>query len=237
MKRRRLQFLVLGLTVAGVLHAAEIHGVVIVKRTLTKRTATPPVDNYARGATALPPAADDEDPIAYERTHTVIFLEGASLPLGQPITKTMEQENRMFAPSLLVIPVGSMVSFPNLDPIFHNVFSLSKAKAFDLGNYSKGHTRMVNFNKPGVVLVNCRIHTNMSAVVLVAPNQFYAVPDREGRFSIKDVPAGKYTAVAWHKAAGFLRKEIVAEEGKPASVDFFVPLGADSEPRLAQARE
>jgi plastocyanin len=219
------------------LQGAEIRGVVTVKRTLTKRTATPSVDSYARGATVLPPATENEDPIAYERTHTVIFLEGPSLPAGRPVTKTMEQENRTFTPDLLVVPVGSTVSFPNLDPTFHNVFSLSKAKAFDLGNYSKGRTRMVNFDKPGIVLVNCRIHTNMSAVVMVTPNQFYAVADAEGRFSIKDVPPGKYTVVAWHKAAGFLRKEIVAVDGAPANVDFFVPLGANGEPRLARARE
>ena len=73
------------------------------------------------------------------------------------------------------------------------ILSLSKAKSFDLGNYSKGQTRMVRFTKPGIVLVNCRLHTNMSAVVVVAPNRFYASPEK-GRFTIPDVPAGKY---AW----------------------------------------
>ena len=84
----------------------------------------------------------------------------------------MEQQNRRFAPDLVVIPAGSSVSFPNFDPIFHNVFSLSKAKSFDLGNYSKGQTRMVTFPKPGIVAVYCHLHPNMAGTIVVTPNQW-----------------------------------------------------------------
>jgi plastocyanin len=224
--------LVLGLVCP--LPAAEIRGIVTVTRRLTKRVAAPALDTYERGA-AVPIAVEDEDPLVYERTHTVVYLEG-EFPATPSITKDMPQENRAFGPDLVVVPVGSSVSFPNMDPIFHNVFSLSKAKSFDLGNYSKGQTRSVKFTKPGIVLVNCRLHTNMSAVVVVTPNRFYASPDEKGRFTVPDVPAGKYTVIAWHKAAGFLRKEVTVVNGAPSNVDFFVPLGDANEPRLSAAR-
>ncbi len=225
----------LGLGLVCPLPAGEIRGLITVKRKLTKRFAAPSLDTYERGAT-VPIALEDDDPFVYERTHTVVYIEG-EIATAAPIAKDMRQENRTFGPDLVVVPVGSSVSFPNMDPIFHNVFSLSKAKSFDLGNYSKGQTRMVRFTKPGIVLVNCRLHTNMSAVVVVAPNRFYASPDEKGRFTIPDVPAGKYTVAAWHKAAGFLRKEVTVADGAPSNVDFLVPLGDASEPRLSAKRQ
>ena len=109
----------------------------------------------------------------------------------------MAQENRQFVPDMLVVPAGSTVSFPNQDPIFHNVFSLSKSKAFDLGNYPKGQTRVVTFAKPGIVLANCYLHPNMVAVIVVAPNQWYARAYKLGHFVLRDVPDGEYTIVAW----------------------------------------
>lgn len=165
----------------------------------------------------------------------MIYLEG-EFPASSAITKDMQQENRAFGPDLVVVPVGSSVSFPNMDPIFHNVFSLSKTKSFDLGNYSKGQTRSVKFTKSGIVLVNCRLHTNMSAVVVVVPSQFYASPDEKGRYTIQDVPPGRFTVTAWHKATGFLRKDVTVVNGAPASVDFLVPLGDTNEPRLSSAQ-
>jgi plastocyanin len=222
---------------AGLLHplpAGEIRGVITVKRKLTKRVAAPSLDTYERGV-AVPIAVEEEDPLVYERTHTVVYLEG-ELPAAALVTKKMQQENRVFGPDLVVLPAGSSVSFPNMDPIFHNVFSLSKAKSFDLGNYSKGQTRTVTFPKPGIVLVNCRLHTNMSAVVVVTPNRFYASPDEKGRFAIPDVPPGRYTVTAWHKAAGFLRKDITVADGEPSSVDFLVPLSGPDNPGLSVAR-
>jgi plastocyanin len=225
----------LALGLLNPLSSGEIRGVITVKRKLTKRVAAPSLDAYERGA-AVPIAVEEEDPLVYERTHTVVYLEG-ELPATASVTKKMQQENRAFGPDLVVLPAGSSVSFPNLDPIFHNVFSLSRAKSFDLGNYSKGQTRTVTFPKPGIVLVNCRLHTNMSAVVVVTPNRFYASPDEQGRFAIPDVPAGRYTVTAWHKAAGFLRKEVAVGDGAPSSVDFLVPLSRPDDPTLSVARK
>ncbi len=236
MKARRLLNILLGLGLASPLPAGEIHGTVVVNRRLTKRVVAQALDTYARGMSAPTAGREDRDPLAYERTHTVVYLEGEPEHPGPRIVKSMRQENRVFDPDLVVVPAGSIVSFPNMDPIFHNVFSLSHTKSFDLGNYSKGQTRTVTFVQPGIVLVNCRIHTNMGAVVVVTPNRFYAVPDAEGRFAIPDVPSGRYTIVAWHKSAGFLSKEVTVAGGAPSTVEFLVPLGENESAQISAAR-
>jgi len=140
-----------------------------------------------------------------------------------PRTATLEQKNGRFVPDTQVIPVGSAVSFPNLDPVFHNVFSLSKPKSFDLGNYPKDHTRTVTFPKPGIVFVHCHLHPNMAAAIVVSPNQWNTKADAAGRFALSGVPAGAYTIVAWHKAAGFFRQFIRISEKNTTSVQFVIP--------------
>jgi plastocyanin len=140
------------------------------------------------------------------------------------IAASIEQTHREFQPDLVVIPAGATVSFPNFDPIFHNVFSLSKPKSFDLGNYPQGETRMVTFAKPGIVFVNCRLHPNMAASIVVSPTRWVAKADSEGRFDLSGVPAGEYTAVAWHKSAGFFRQLVTVSEERTAEVRFLIPL-------------
>ena len=142
----------------------------------------------------------------------------------------MEQKDRQFSPDLIVVPVGSTVSFQNRDPIFHNVFSLSKPKNFDLGNYAKDQTRTVTFTKPGVVLVNCHLHTNMAAVIFVTPNQWSARTDDEGHFEMHAVPPGRHTFIAWHKAAGFFRETVDVKEGQTPVVQFIIPLTSTDAP-------
>jgi plastocyanin len=164
-----------------------------------------------------------QDPLAYERSHVVVYLEGANLP-SRVITATMEQKNRRFIPDLVVIPVGSTVSFPNLDEIFHNVFSLSKARSFDLGNYPMNKTKLVTFSKAGVVFVNCHLHPNMAAAIVVSPNQWSTKADGNGKFVLPQVPPGKYTIVAWHKTAGYFRQEITVTEKGKAGVEFLIPV-------------
>ena len=139
----------------------------------------------------------------------------------------MAQKNRRFTAETLVIPVGSKVSFPNMDPIFHNVFSLSPPKAFDLGNYPKGETRTVAFLKPGIVYVNCRLHPNMSAAIVVTPNEWSAGVDRDGHFEIRGVPPGIYTVTAWHRAAGFFRRDVTVARDTGAKTEFLMPLDVD----------
>jgi plastocyanin len=220
-----IRFTVLGcvaLTFSLLLHAGNIDGTVVVTKKLTKRRVTASLPLYQRGpAVELAPDLPG-DPLSFERERVVIYLEGPRF--APPVTAAIEQENRRFRQDTIVIPAGSKVSFPNLDPIFHNVFSLSKAKSFDLGNYPKGETRTVTFNEPGIVYVNCHLHPNMTATIVVTPNQWNARADRDGHFTLQDVPPGEYTAVAWHKAAGFFRKQVQVLSGRDTSLDFLVPL-------------
>jgi plastocyanin len=206
--------------------AADIEGTIIVKRQLTRRTVTPSPLVYHRGpAVELAANGDAEsDTLAYERSHVAIYLEG-KLP-ATPIQAVMKQKNRRFVPDLHVIPAGSTVTFPNLDVIFHNVFSLSKARTFDLGNYPRNQTRLVKFSKPGVVFVNCHLHPNMGATILVTPNSWGTIADRSGRFLLADIPAGEYTVVAWHKTAGYFRQKVVLGPQDRAEIEFLIPFTA-----------
>jgi plastocyanin len=214
-----------------VAYGASVQGTIVVKRRLTKRKVTVQAEDYQRGTAVELEGDSAPNALAFEKAHVAIYLEspllakaaaGAS-PAPPP---TMEQKNRAFVPDLLVIPAGSAVSFPNLDPIFHNVFSLSKPKSFDLGNYPLHQTRMVTFDKPGIVMVNCHLHPNMSATIVISPSGWATHADGDGRFSLADVPPGRYTVVAWHKTAGFFRREIQVTAERDAEVEFLIPLEA-----------
>ncbi|MEX2260421.1 MAG: carboxypeptidase regulatory-like domain-containing protein [Bryobacteraceae bacterium] len=215
------------ITLAGLapIRAADIEGMIVVKHKLTKPKVTASASSYARGAAVELGSGGQEDPLAFERTRVAIYLEG-DLP-SKPVAATMEQKNRQFLPDTVVIPAGSTVSFPNLDAIFHNVFSLSKPKTFDLGNYSRDHTRTVTFPKPGIVFVHCHLHPNMAAAIVVSPNGWNAKADAAGRFTLRSVPQGRYTVVAWHKAAGFFRQTVQVRENRGATVEFLIPLDED----------
>ena len=148
----------------------------------------------------------------------VVFLEGDLPAAGSPVRAELVQRNQRFEPELLVVPVGSTISFPNADPIFHNVFSLSAAKKFDLGYYPEGHTRTIQFDEAGVVQVYCHLHPNMYAAVVVTPNQWYAHPAGDGSFLLSSVPAGDFRLVVWHMRAGFCRREVHVEAGSRTNV-------------------
>jgi plastocyanin len=213
------------------LPAQAITGNILIKKKLTKPSVTASVSVYQRGTSVKLGKDTEQDPIAYERSRVVVYLDGpaSGQASGALATPKILQLDRRFVPDLVVVPVGSTVSFPNMDPIFHNIYSLSKPKSFDLGNYDKGQTRKVIFTKPGIVEIYCHLHPNMQATVVVTPNRWFAQPDRNGQYRIPDVPTGKYTLVAWHKSAGFFRKTVVIENGRDVTADFFIPL--DIEPR------
>lgn len=114
---------------------------------------------------------------------------------------TLLQKNRMFRPHLLVIPVGSVVEFPNRDPFFHNVFSLFDGKRFDLGLYEAGSIKSVTFSREGVSYIFCNIHPEMSAVVLTLSSKLFSIADSTHAFSIQDVPPGDYDMHLWIEGA------------------------------------
>jgi len=203
---------------------ADIHGTVIIERKLTRHNVTASAGMYQRGVAVELGTDPEVDPLVFERSHVAVYLEaGPSSPATGAVKASIEQRDRRYVPDLVVIPAGSTVAFPNFDPIFHNVFSLSKAKSFDLGNYPKGQIRMVTFPVPGLVAVYCHLHSNMAATIVVAPNQWATQADGNGIFVLKDVPSGTYTIVAWHKTAGTFRKTVTIREPNDAEVSFTLP--------------
>jgi hemoglobin len=129
----------------------------------------------------------------------VVALEPASGKWKKrtPKQRTIEQRDRQFAPRLLAVSAGSTVSFPNFDPIFHNVFSTSHARSFDLGIYKNGESRDVTFPKEGLIGVGCNLHANMSAHVVVVAAPHYVVTDGRGGFKFRSLRPGKYKLKAW----------------------------------------
>ena len=137
-----------------------------------------------------------------QRTATaVIWLkpieDTPAAPFVSPQPYTLLQKNRMFKPHLLVVPVGSVVRFPNADPFFHNVFSLFDGKRFDLGLYEAGSTKSVTFSREGVSYIFCNIHPEMSAVILALSTRLFDVADSAGTFKLGNVPAGDYEMHVW----------------------------------------
>jgi plastocyanin len=124
----------------------------------------------------------------------------SSLPTPQSSNRPqLVQKNKSFEPHVLVVPVGSVVEFPNRDPFFHNVFSLFEGKRFDLGLYEAGSKRDVVFDKPGISYIFCNIHSEMSAVVIAVSTPYYAISDPRGRVTIPNVPSGRYTLRIWYE--------------------------------------
>lgn len=122
-------------------------------------------------------------------------------PLTTPGHFRMEQKNKSFRPHLLVVPLGSAVEFPNLDPFFHNVFSQFNGKRFDLGLYEAGSTRVVHFDHEGVSYLFCNIHSQMAAVIVTLRTPYFAVASRSGPVQMQNVPAGDYQMHVWAEGA------------------------------------
>jgi len=136
------------------------------------------------------------------------------------------QKDKTFQPSLLVIPAGGKVEFPNHDPFFHNVFSLFDGKRFDLGLYESGTTRFVQFDQPGISFIFCNIHAQMSAVVIALNTPYYAISDAHGELSIKDVVPGRYQMHVFHPSVSAERLRAAEREITVTPRDTF--LGAFS---------
>ena len=156
-----------------------------------------------------------------ERVPVVVYLEGdvsGGAPSHSSDVRELVQRGEAFHPSLLVVPVGTQVRFPNDDPLFHNVFSYSRAKRFDLGRYRRGESKTVLFDKPGYVKVMCEVHKWMRAGVLVVQNRYYAVVPESGRFRIEGIPPGRYRVIVEH----FDRRsqlDVEITDGRAATID------------------
>lgn len=131
----------------------------------------------------------------------VLYLEGPNSPAtaAKPVTVEIAITDKVYAPHVVVVPVGSTVRFPNHDPFNHNVFSLSEPNTFDLGLYGRGETKSQTFEHAGLVRIYCNVHPRMVAYVFVMANRFYAQPGQDGSFAIDNVPAGRHRLHVWHE--------------------------------------
>lgn len=146
---------------------------------------------------------------ASDMSEAVVWIDGVKAK-PQPGKAVVAMKGKQFIPRVVAVGVGSTVEFPNQDPIFHNVFSVSGENRFDLQLYKRPKSGSQTFSHPGIVRVYCNIHTQMSAIVVVSDSPYHARAAKNGSFAIEGVPPGSYTLRAWHERGG--------EAGIPLSV-------------------
>ncbi len=152
---------------------------------------------------------------------SVVYVESVPGNFAPPsVHPTLDQHDMVFRPLVLPVLVGTTVDFPNSDPLFHNVFSLSDAKEFDLGKYPKGERRSVTFDRTGVVSVYCEIHSYMFASILVLQNPHFSVPDQNGNYEIGGMPAGTYAVSFWYGRKKTETKTVTVSPNQTATVNF-----------------
>lgn len=161
----------------------------------------------------------------------VIMVTPASGKWGKrtPKQRIIEQRDRQFAPHVMMVPVGSTVSFPNFDPVFHNVFSVSPTKPFDLGIFKNGESRDVTFEKEGILRIGCNLHANMSAYLVVVAAPHYVVTDANGKFRFKSLQPGKYKVRAWSERSAEPVTQMIEVKDGPNDITVDVKGGAQAD--------
>ena len=178
-----------------------------------------PSSAYPSRAIAAPTLAPES-----ERRNVVVYLRDATPQEVQPMQVAIRQEHERFMPRVVAVTVGSDVAFPNDDPIYHNVFSLSRVGTFNLGRYPRGETRSVRFDEAGIVKVFCDIHSHMSATVMVFDHPWFAVPDEAGRFELPAMPEGDHRITAWHGRLGDTTIRVSVASGQINAATFVLPV-------------
>jgi plastocyanin len=190
------------------------------------------------GTVALPPPGHKPVPLPHypgqnvqpappEPATAVVYLAGVVSP--KPTAETppivhMGQRGLQFIPSLLPVQAGTWVDFPNYDDLYHNVFSYSKPKRFDLGRYRKDEKPAAQrFDKPGLIKLNCEIHTHMRAYILVLDTPHFTRTDPNGRYRLANLPEGKFLLTAWLDEKTTLEHPVELKAGPPLRVDFSNP--------------
>lgn len=211
--------------------AGEISGIVLFRPKLTDAEYRKQMERIGQrdgyGA-AVPERFDYKSALS----RVVVYVEevpGKFQPPSEPAIIT--QKKAAFTPDILPILVGTTVGFPNKDVFFHNVFSFSKTKPFDLGLYKSGASKSVTFTKTGQVTIYCSIHRTMKADILVLQNPFFTMPDARGNFKITNVPDGKFTLTAWHERFPESSVDVDLSPDK-ASVAVELPLGVMNLPKI-----
>ena len=204
-------------SVAGAQNTGTVTGTV----TLTTASRAPlGTSAYGRRGVAPKPAS-----VGPETRKVVVFLSGVKPPAPPaPMRVSIVQRGEQFLPPVTAVTVGSTVDFPNEDPFFHNVFSLSRARTFDLGRYPSGESRARTFPREGIVKVYCDIHSHMSALIMVLDHPWFTIPTEAGAFTLPPVPPGEYTLVAWHERIGEQRQKIKVAPGGTVRTSFTLPV-------------
>ncbi len=173
------------------------------------------IDRYpSRGGSARSGAVAPEAP-------AVVYLVGRPAgPFTPPAERPqMVQRDQAFHPLVLPILVGTTVDFPNLDPVYHNVFSYSKARKFDLGRYPKGKSKSVTFDTAGLIKVFCEIHPSMRAHILVLEQPYFAVTGPDGQYRIPNVPSGEYVLRVWQEQLPEIEMKVTVPAQESVVVD------------------
>jgi plastocyanin len=152
----------------------------------------------------------------------VVYLDGVFPSPGSLPTKEIAQKDLTFVPALLPIRVGTKVEFPNLDDTYHNIFSYSPAKRFDLGRYRPDERPIPaqTFDKQGLVTLRCDIHDHMRGLILVLNTSYFVMTDTNGHFRLSGLPAGRYTLKAWIDSRTTREKPVELKNGQTLHVDF-----------------
>lgn len=162
---------------------------------------------------------------AHSNEGVVVYITGFDEKTPQPgKTHELVQENKSFSPRVLAVTAGDSVSFPNKDNVYHNVWSLSKSKSFDLGTYKAPDNKNLIFETPGLVKVFCNLHPQMISSILVLKNSKYAVTPKSGEFSIKNIPPGKMQVRVWAEGIEPIVRDLEVTKTSVARLDFEVKL-------------
>jgi hypothetical protein len=199
--------------------AGRIEGRVVI--TVPVTTAPPSAAYGARRVEKAPPRAGSE------LANVIVFIQDPPKITPLPLTKArILQESETFVPRVVAITQGSTVEFPNGDPFFHDVFSLSRSATFDLGSYPQGQKKIHQFRQTGLVKVYCHIHSHMSASIMVFDHTFFTIPKADGSFTIDNIPPGSYKVSAWHERIGENSQPVKIDAGRTADIQFALPIGS-----------
>lgn len=159
----------------------------------------------------------------YRDNPVLVYISSPSSKIPRGLleeTLIVSTEDKQFSPQLMAVPRGGQVRFPNMDPIIHNVFSVSKGNEFDAGQYDQGDGSTHRFNEPGVVRIYCNVHHDMNAVLIVVDSPWYTLIDNQGRFQLKNLPAGEYEIRAHIRGAAEEVQTIKIPANGTAKVEF-----------------
>lgn len=199
------------LSIAGLASAAEINGQVALPRDRSAPVLTQRYEIVSKAGTL-----STNPPLA------VVYLAGDFPPPATPPTVQLPQKELAFVPALLPVRTGTRVEFPNLDDTYHNIFSYSPPKRFDLGRYRADERPIPSqvFDRPGLVTLRCEIHEHMRGVVLVLDTPHFVVTDPDGHFRLTGLPAGRYVLKAWLNSRTTLEKPVELAADGTLRIDF-----------------